>query len=86
MLNLFKRIFKLQLKEYLIAFIFILVYYVLKLLPPFFIKVVVDALTNQTLTYELFIKYTIILILVPIGLYVTCAIWGFYLFKSSNLI
>lgn len=84
MIKLFKRIIKMNLKKYTISFIFLIVYSILKLLPPFYIGIVIDGITTNKMTYDYFIQITTGLIVVPFLLYISCSIWGYALFKSAE--
>lgn len=84
MLQLFRRILKMNIKKYIISFIFLIVYYVFKLLPPFYIGIVVDAISNQTLDYHYFIQITTWLIITPFAMYAACMIWGYNLYKAAG--
>lgn len=84
MIKLFKRIIKMNFKKYTISFIFLIVYSILKLLPPFYIGIVIDGITTNKMTYDYFIQITTGLIVVPFLLYISCSIWGYALFKSAE--
>lgn len=84
MFQLFKRILNMNFKKYIISFIFLIVYYIFKLLPPFYIGIIVDAIANQSMDYHNFIQITILLLVTPITMYVACMIWGYNLYKAAG--
>lgn len=84
MFRFLKDIIKYNRKNYIIGLFFLIIYYILKLFSPIFVKFVVDQLTNNQFQFKDFRIYSLILIIIPILLYVSCFIWGFNIYRSSN--
>lgn len=85
MLKFIKQIIFENKKNYFVGIFFLMIYYILKLFSPIFMKIVIDIITNNTITNTSFYWIVAVLFISPLLLYVTCFVWGVKIYDSSNI-